>query len=41
MTLPTEWREARTAEKKAAEAARRKEKVVTLRQRRPVRRASA
>ncbi|MEU7154428.1 hypothetical protein AB0B15_41435 [Streptomyces sp. NPDC045456] len=38
---PTEWRRAREAEKKAAEAARRKEKVVTLRQRRPVRKASA
>uniref|UniRef100_UPI003F496916 hypothetical protein n=1 Tax=Streptomyces achromogenes TaxID=67255 RepID=UPI003F496916 len=38
---PTEWRQAREAEKKAAEAARRKEKVVTLRQRRPVRKASA
>ncbi|MFF0337971.1 hypothetical protein ACFYUM_35940 [Streptomyces fimicarius] len=38
---PTEWRQAREAEKKAAESARRKEKVVTLRQRRPVRKASA
>ncbi|MGW2956717.1 hypothetical protein [Streptomyces eurythermus] len=38
---PTEWRQAREAEKKAAEAARRKEKIVTLRQRRPVRKASA
>ena len=38
---PTEWRQARDAEKKAAEAPRRKEKVVTLRQRRPVRKASA
>ncbi|MEU7087989.1 hypothetical protein [Streptomyces achromogenes] len=38
---PTEWRQVREAEKKAAEAARRKEKVVTLRQRRPVRKASA
>ncbi|MEU3407561.1 hypothetical protein ABZ766_26945 [Streptomyces sp. NPDC006670] len=38
---PTEWRQEREAERKAAEAARRKEKVVTLRQRRPVRKASA
>ncbi|MFJ1930444.1 MULTISPECIES: hypothetical protein [unclassified Streptomyces] len=38
---PAEWRQAREAEKKAAESARRKEKVVTLRQRRPVRKASA
>ncbi|MEU2856563.1 hypothetical protein [Streptomyces syringium] len=38
---PTEWRQVRDAEKKAAEAARRKEKVVTLRQRRPVRKVSA
>lgn len=38
---PTEWRQAREVEKKAAESARRKEKVVTLRQRRPVRKASA
>ncbi|MFE7515673.1 hypothetical protein ACFVU3_34365 [Streptomyces sp. NPDC058052] len=38
---PTEWRQEREAEKKATEAARRKEKVVTLRQRKPVRKASA
>ncbi|MFJ6785314.1 hypothetical protein [Streptomyces yangpuensis] len=38
---PTEWRQEREAERKVAEAARRKEKVVTLRQRRPVRKASA
>jgi hypothetical protein len=38
---PTEWREARAAEKKAAEAARRKEKVVTLRRHRPAAKASA
>ncbi|MEU9617111.1 hypothetical protein ACFWVB_19250 [Streptomyces microflavus] len=38
---PTEWRQLREAEKKAAESARRKEKVVTLRPRRPVRKASA
>ncbi|MGW6262398.1 hypothetical protein [Streptomyces sp. NPDC055085] len=38
---PAEWRLAREAEKKAIEAARRKEKVVTLRQRRPVRKATA
>lgn len=38
---PAEWRQAREAEKKAAETARLKEKVVTLRQRRPVRRESA
>jgi hypothetical protein len=38
---PTEWRQAREAEKEAAVSARRKEKVVTLRQRRPVRKTSA
>ncbi|MFJ4275973.1 hypothetical protein ACIP29_36140 [Streptomyces coelicoflavus] len=38
---PTEWRRAREAEKKAAESARRKEKVVTLRQRWPLRKLSA
>ncbi|MFF0386919.1 hypothetical protein [Streptomyces sp. NPDC004286] len=38
---PSEWRKAREAEKKAAEALRRKEKVVTLRQRRTPGRASA
>ncbi|MDT7847396.1 hypothetical protein [Streptomyces justiciae] len=38
---PAEWRRAREAEKKAAEAARRKDKIVTLRQRRPGHRASA
>ncbi|MEU5053515.1 hypothetical protein [Streptomyces sp. NPDC021096] len=38
---PTEWRQEREAEKKATEAARRKEKVVALRQRKPVRKASA
>lgn len=38
---PAEWREARAAEKKAIEAARRKEKVVTLRQRRPVRKQAS
>ncbi|MGW4689651.1 hypothetical protein ACWEPM_32830 [Streptomyces sp. NPDC004244] len=38
---PTEWRQEREAERKAAEAARRKEKVVMLRQRKPVRKASA
>ncbi|MFE6911968.1 hypothetical protein [Streptomyces erythrochromogenes] len=37
---PTEWRQEREAEKKAAEAACRKEKVVKLRQRRPARKAS-
>ncbi|MEV8455554.1 hypothetical protein AB0467_28310 [Streptomyces sp. NPDC052095] len=40
-SYPAEWREARDAEKKAIEAARRKEKVVALRQRRPVRKATA
>ncbi|NUK27703.1 hypothetical protein [Streptomyces lunaelactis] len=38
---PAEWREARAAEKKVIEAARRKEKVVTLRQRRPVRKQAS
>lgn len=40
-SYPTEWRRAREAEKKAIESARRKEKVVTLRQRQPVGKASA
>lgn len=38
---PAEWRQMREEEKKTIEAARRREKVVTLRQRRSVRRASA
>ncbi|WP_328974103.1 hypothetical protein [Streptomyces canus] len=38
---PAEWREARAEEKKAIEAARRKEKVVTLRQRRPERKQAS
>lgn len=38
---PAEWRQVREAEKKAAEAARRREKVVTLKQRQPGCKASA